>query len=341
MTKFDAVTKQLESVSYTWVVTGVAGFVGSHLLEFLLSHHQKVIGIDNFLTGSRSNLELVREGVGEATWQNFSFHEIDIRDQEKCEEAMEGADFLLHQAALGSVPRSLETPELTTSVNVQGFVSVLNAARKNKLRKSVYASSSSVYGDSAALPKVEHTIGNPLSPYAASKRSNELYAAAYGHAYGMAIVGLRYFNIFGPRQNPQGPYAAVIPLWIRSLLDGRPTYINGPGEISRDFTYVMNAVQANILAAFDCATEPCHQVFNVGAGHRTTLLDLHQMIRETLGMDTPPLHRAYRPGDIHHSHANIDAITSVLSYQPTHTVAEGLKLTCDRGERHGSPLEGL
>lgn len=319
----------LNEKSDVWTVTGVAGFIGSNLLEFLLKNNQRVIGIDNFMTGSRRNLELVSGIVGNDLFKNFSFHEIDIRDQERCEEVMEGSRYVLHQAALGSVPRSIKTPELTNSVNVDGFISILNVSKKIGVKRMVYASSSAVYGDSQTLPKVEQIIGKPLSPYAVSKFTNELYAETFSKCYSMSLVGLRYFNIFGPRQDPQGPYAAVIPLWINSILSQQPTYINGSGEISRDFTYVLNAVQANILGALHDTNMTSHEIYNVGAGNRTTLLELHQMISEALGVDYKPMYREYRPGDIHHSHADIDKIKRELGFRPTHNVAEGLNHTCE------------
>lgn len=328
MSRFQEIKNHLKSHQYTWIITGVAGFIGSNLLQSLLQLNQKVIGIDNFLTGSKENLDDVLNKFDSQTQQLFSFYEIDIREYEGCVEAFKGGDFLLHQAALGSVPRSIKAPELTNDVNVSGFISVLRAARDVEVKSIVYASSSSVYGDSPALPKKEELIGNPLSPYAVSKLTNELYAEAFSRCYHLNISGLRYFNVFGPRQNPQGPYAAVIPLWIESFLTNKPTFINGDGETSRDFTFIENVIQANLLAALQKHQHPAHQVFNIAAEFKTTLNDLNLMIRKELSKESMlPQYREFRTGDVKHSLANIDKARDILSYVPTHTLAEGIKIT--------------
>lgn len=326
---FDDLQTYLKSKQYTWVVTGVAGFIGSNILEFLLLNNQRVIGIDNFMTGTQENLDVVKNIVGSECYNNHIFYEIDIRNQEECEKVFFGADFILHQAALGSVPRSIDFPEMTNSVNVDGFISILNAARKNNINKVVYASSSAVYGDSALLPKVEDIIGSPLSPYAVSKLANELYAGTFSKCYGMSLSGLRYFNVYGPRQNPKGPYAAVVPIWINSLLSSKACYINGKGETSRDFTYIQNVIQANILAALKMGSKT-HKVYNVGAGHQTSLNDLYRMISTSLNSNEKVQYREYRMGDVHHSLANIDRIKADLNYNPMCDLEKGIKLTCEK-----------
>lgn len=307
----------------TWAVTGAAGFIGSHLVEALLAAGQRVVGLDNFSTGHRSNLEAVSSEAGD----RFRLVEGDVRDPEACREAVGSADVVLHQAALGSVPRSLADPAATDAVNVHGFVNVAWAAKEAGVRRMVYASSSSVYGDHPGLPKVEGEVGRPLSPYAVSKRANELYAATFSEHYPMEVVGLRYFNVFGPRQDPGGPYAAVIPKWFDALADGRPCTINGDGKTSRDFCYVANVVQANLRAA---TSEEASGVYNVAYGERTTLNELYHAIRDLVGQRRPevgglaPRYVDFRAGDVRHSLADVHRARRDLGYVPSHSVSEGL-----------------
>ncbi len=329
MAKYAEVSQQLRERPRTWLVTGVAGFIGSNILQRLLELDQKVVGLDNFSTGRRENLEDVRQCVKPGTWENFTFHEGDTRDLDTCRRACEGAGILLHQAALGSVPRSIKDPIASHESNVNGFLNMLVAARDAGVSRMVYASSSSVYGDDAQLPKVEQRVGNPLSPYAVTKAINEAYAAVFGRAYGFQAVGLRYFNVFGPRQDPDGPYAAVMPKWIDALVKGQPCQIHGDGETSRDFCFVANAVQANILAG-TAPGEGLADVFNVSYGGTTTLTQLYWMIAERLAALRPgltpgdPVYAPFRPGDIRHSQADLTRIKTLLGYEPTHSVAQGL-----------------
>ena len=315
-----------------WLVTGSAGFIGSHLLETLLSLGQEVVSLDNFATGYRSNLDEVRRSVGELAWRKHSFREADIVDADACRSACQGVDIVLHQAALGSVPRSMKDPLASHSHNVGAFLNVLNAARESGVKRVVYASSSSVYGDHPGLPKYEDRIGKPLSPYAATKRVDEVYAQVFQDCYGQQLIGLRYFNVFGRRQDPNGPYAAVIPRWIAALLEGRPCVIFGDGSNSRDFCYVDNIVQANLLGATGDA-EVTGTVYNCGCNGRTDLKQLFAMIRDALAKDVPavataePVFESPRPGDIPHSQAAIDKITAALGYAPTHQVDEGMAET--------------
>jgi len=315
-----------------WLITGVAGFIGSHLLARLLGLGQSVVGVDNFSTSRRSNLDSVYKQVTSRQWERFRHIEGDIRDAELCQNIMQGVEFVLHQAALGSVPRSISDPAVTHANNVTGFLNILIAARDAQVRRFVYASSSSVFGDAPGLPKVENTIGAPLSPYAAGKYMNELYAKVFGRCYGIETIGLRYFNVFGPRQDPEGPYAAVIPLWFRDLIQRQPVYINGDGETSRDFCYVDNAVQVNLLAA--CAENPeaLNQTYNVAVGQQTTLKQLFGLIQTELRVSMPlpetqPTYREFRDGDIRHSLADISKAKRLLGYAPTHSVSEGLRLS--------------
>ncbi len=310
----------------TWLVTGGAGFIGSHLVETLLRLGQRVRCLDNFATGHRRNLE-------EATSPrpaDFHLLEGDIRDLATCRAALDGVDVVLHQAALASVPRSLKDPLATHESNVTGFLNVLCAARDAGVRRVVYASSSSVYGDDAALPKVEHRVGRQLSPYAASKYADELYAHVFGQSYGLELVGLRYFNVYGSRQDPAGPYAAVIPLWFRSLVRGEPAYINGDGETSRDFCFVEDAVQANLLAATTEDQGAVGQAYNVAVGERTTLNELFAFIREQVAgvfpgaADARPAHRDFRAGDVRHSLADVSKARRLLGYEPAVRVRDGL-----------------
>lgn len=313
-----------------WLVTGVAGFIGSNLLEALLRCGQTVAGIDNLSTGHRSNLEHVRAALPAQAWERFRFLEADIRDPSACADACAGADYVLHQAALGSVPRSIQQPFESFDSNVSGFMRVITAARDAGVRRFVYASSSSVYGDSPDLPKVEERIGRPLSPYAATKYADEVFAEVYARTYGLQCVGLRYFNVFGPRQDPEGAYAAVIPKWIASLLRGEPVYVNGDGETSRDFCYVANAVQANVLAALAQNLPSPHEAFNVAVGERTSLNELFALIRARVGGARPeaagaePVFREFRAGDVRHSLADIGKARRLLGYVPTHRLGQGL-----------------
>ncbi len=311
-------------------MTGVAGFIGSNLLEQLLLLDQKVVGMDNFSTGKQQNLAEVRTLVGADRWARFRFVEGDIRDLDACYGVCRGVDYVLHEAALGSVPRSLEDPLTTNANNVTGFLNMLVAARDAGVKRFVYAASSSTYGDHPALPKVEERIGRPLSPYAVTKYVNELYADVFARCYGLQTVGLRYFNIFGPRQDPDGAYAAVIPKWVSSLLRGEPVYINGTGETSRDFCYIRNAIQVNLLAATVERAEAIDQVYNVAVGARTTLLELFTLLRDGLAArhphlkDVQPHHRDFRAGDVMHSQADIGKARRLLGYEPTHTIGQGL-----------------
>ena len=334
MNKFQEVQQHLAQHSYHWLVTGAAGFIGSNLVEALLKLNQRVTGLDNFATGHRHNLEQVRAAVGEAAWTNFSFIEGDIRERADCARAADGADFVLHQAALGSVPRSLNDPLTTNAVNIDGFLNMLVAARDAGARRFVYAASSSTYGDHPALPKVEDRIGKPLSPYAVTKYVNELYASVFERTYGLETIGLRYFNVFGPRQDPNGAYAAVIPLWVKALILNQPLRINGDGETSRDFCYIENVVQANILSAL-AGKEAANQVYNVALGERTTLNQLVEMMRALLAERFPhvaghqPQYGEFRGGDVRHSQADISKAAALLGYQPTHRIGEGLKQAMD------------
>ncbi len=321
----------MRDVPRRWLVTGAAGFIGSHLAETLLALGQDVVGIDNFATGHRRNLDEVRGIVGNEAWARFTFIEGDIVDLATCRRACEGASFVLHQAALGSVPRSLKDPLATHAANATGFLNMLVAARDAGAQRFVYAASSSTYGDHPALPKVEENIGRPLSPYAVTKYVNELYADVFARSYGLHSVGLRYFNVFGARQDPDGPYAAVIPLWVRNMLRGEACVINGDGETSRDFCYVANAVQANLLAALTASDDALDQVYNVAVGDRTTLNELHALIGAMVRQSRPDCaiaaaqHREFRPGDVRHSQADIGKARRLLAYAPTHDVRAGLQ----------------
>jgi UDP-N-acetylglucosamine 4-epimerase len=323
-----------------WLVTGAAGFIGSHLVETLLRHGQEVVSLDNFATGHRRNLEDVRRAVGEAAWRRHSLHEADIGDRIACARACQNVDVVLHQAALGSVPRSIADPVATHAANATGFLHVLTAARDAGVTRFVYAASSSTYGDHPGLPKVEPSIGRPLSPYAVTKYVNELYADVFGRCYGLATVGLRYFNVFGPRQDPDGAYAAVIPRWAAQLLAGRPVSINGDGETTRDFCYVDNVVQANLLAATTERAEAIGEVYNVAVGGRLSLNELHAglaaLVRQRRpGLVLPPPHyRPFRDGDVRHSQADIGKIQRLLGYRATHDVRDGLAASLPWYEAH-------
>lgn len=330
MSRYDKLKQELKDSPRTWLVTGVAGFIGSNLLLELLMLGQRVTGLDNLSTGSLRNLDAIRDLVGPEKWRNFSWIEGDITDQEICNQVCKGVEFVLHQAALGSVPRSIKEPGVAHHNNVNGFVAMLSAARDAGVLRFVYASSSAVYGDHPALPKVEDHIGECLSPYAVSKRVNELYASVFVRCYGMHCTGLRYFNVFGPRQDPNGPYAAVIPKWIDALLSGKEVWINGDGETSRDFCYVENVVQANLLAATATGPRALDAVFNVAAGGRTTLNELYELLRIRLVRECPqlagaaPLYRDFQEGDVRHSNADISRAEQLLGYRVTHEIGAGL-----------------
>jgi UDP-N-acetylglucosamine 4-epimerase len=332
--KIDNVQQHLREHSYHWLVTGAAGFIGSNLVQALLALGQRVTGLDNFATGHRHNLEQVKDAVGSAAWANFHFIEGDIRVLDDCARACAGVDYVLHQAALGSVPRSIANPILTNDTNIGGFLNMLVAARDAKVKRFVYAASSSTYGDHPALPKVEDQIGKPLSPYAVTKYVNELYADVFGKTYGMESIGLRYFNVFGPRQDPHGAYAAVIPQWVAALIRNQPLKINGDGETSRDFCYIDNVVQANLLAA-TADQAAANQVYNVALNDRTSLNRLHAMMVELLAPRFPhvathqPQYSEFRPGDVRHSQADIGKAQALLGYAPTHRIGAGLREAMD------------
>lgn len=326
---FATLKKTLEETPRTWLVTGAAGFIGSNLVETLLKLNQHVVGLDNFATGHRKNLQLVEALVGAEAWQSFRFIEGDIRNLDDCREAVKDVDYVLHQAALGSVPRSINDPITTNQANIDGFLNMLVASRDAGVKSFTYAASSSTYGDHPALPKVEDRIGRPLSPYAVTKYVNELYADVFARTYGFRTVGLRYFNIFGRRQDPSGAYAAVIPTWTAAMIRGDDVFINGDGETSRDFCYVENAVQANLLAATTTDDEALNQVYNVAVNDRTTLNQLFQYLREELSRQgvtytKDPVYRDFRAGDVRHSQADISKASKLLGYAPTHTVQQGI-----------------
>lgn len=329
--KYETIQQELRQNPRIWLVTGVAGFIGSNLAETLLQLNQKVIAIDNFSTGHRYNLEHIKASVSSEAWERFTFVEGDICDYATCHAVVKDVDIVLHQAALGSVPRSIDDPLTSNHSNVTGFLNLLTAAKENGVKRFVYASSSSVYGDSPELPKVEARTGNLLSPYAVTKYVNELYAGVFHKCYGMETIGLRYFNVFGKRQDPNGAYAAVMPKWIAQMLHGEAVFINGDGETSRDFTYIENVVQANILAGTTTNEKAFGEAFNTAIAGRETLNNLYQAIASGLKKELPeleikePIYRDFRPGDIRHSNANIDKMKEILGYEPTHTLEEGLK----------------
>ncbi|MCK5643980.1 MAG: Vi polysaccharide biosynthesis UDP-N-acetylglucosaminuronic acid C-4 epimerase TviC [Gammaproteobacteria bacterium] len=330
MTMYEKIIKELKASPKKWLITGVAGFIGSNLLETLLSLDQNVVGLDNFSTGFQHNLDKVQGLVAEEQWQRFTFVKGDIRDLEICKGACAGVDYVLHQAALGSVPRSIEDPILTNENNLSGFLNMLVAARDAKVKRFVYAASSSTYGDHPGLPKVENAIGKPLSPYAVTKYVNELYGDVFARTYGFKTIGLRYFNIFGRRQDPNGAYAAVMPKWFSGLIRGEELFINGDGETSRDFCYIDNCVQANLLAACTDKEESLNQVYNVAFGERTTLNELFDLIRERVAKVYPdakeikPTYRDFRAGDVRHSLADISKSERLLGYKPKFSVKSGL-----------------
>jgi UDP-N-acetylglucosamine/UDP-N-acetylgalactosamine 4-epimerase len=326
--RYNNIRKILQSDRKRWLVTGAAGFIGSNLLEELLNLDQEVVGLDNFSTGHKKNLEEVQRSVSSDRWERFSFFRGDICDYSCCEKAVENIDYVLHQAALGSVPRSIERPLNTNAANITGFLNMLEASRKASVKSFTYAASSSTYGDHTALPKVEHRIGNPLSPYAVTKYVNELYAGVYARTYGFKSIGLRYFNVFGKRQDPNGAYAAVIPKWTQAMLDKQEVWINGDGLTSRDFCYVSNAVQMNILAATAEAKDK-DNVFNVAISDRTSLNELFKLIKKSLkknGIETQglPIYQEFRAGDVRHSQADISKAVQLLGYAPSHNISAGI-----------------
>ena len=339
MTKYEYLQEHLKNNQSTWLVTGVAGFIGSNLLEKLLTLNQKVVGLDNFDTGYQYNIDQAIEdankGTGKDLSNNFKFIEGDIRDINNCKQACNGVDYVLHQAALGSVPRSIEDPINTNRANIDGFLNMLVASKNANVKRFVYAASSSTYGDHPDLPKVEDKIGSPLSPYAVTKVVNELYANVFAKTYGFKTIGLRYFNIFGKRQDPNGAYAAVIPKWVAAILNKDDVYINGDGETSRDFCYIDNTVQINLLAATTDNDEATDQVYNVALNDRTSLNKLYQMIEERLIQRTEglekkkPFYKDFRTGDVRHSQANIDKAQALLGYQPKYTISKGMDEAVD------------
>lgn len=327
MSNYLALKKHLLTHQYKWLITGVAGFIGSNLMEVLLKLNQKVIGLDNFATGYQKNIDEALTSVSASQKEYFNFYQGDICNIQDCEKVVYGVDYVLHQAALGSIPRSIENPQLVNDVNITGFVNMLVAAKnaKNaKIKRFIFASSSSVYGDSPLLPKIESHIGNPLSPYAVTKCANELYAKAFSNCYAIETVGLRYFNVFGPRQNFNSSYSAVIPIWLNSLMSNEQIYINGDGETSRDFCYVENVIQANLLAATTINKHALNTVYNVAVGQKTTLNALYQMMCQKLNIDKQAIHRDFRKGDIMHSLADISQITNLLGYDATYDINAGL-----------------
>ena len=320
---------QLLAAPKAWLITGVAGFIGSNLLETLLKLNQRVVGLDNFATGHQRNLDEVQHLVSPAQWANFRFIRGDICNLDDCRTACDGVNYVLHQAALGSVPRSLADPITTNATNIGGFLNMLVAARDAQVQSFTYAASSSTYGDHPALPKVEDNIGKPLSPYAVTKYVNELYAEVFARSYGFACIGLRYFNVFGPRQDPNGAYAAVVPKWAAAMIQGQEVFINGDGETSRDFCFIDNTVQANILAATTSNPDARNQVFNVAVGGRTTLNDLFRALQSALvaqGVDytQAPSYRDFRAGDVRHSQADISKIGRLLGYAPAFDIQSGI-----------------
>lgn len=328
MSTYQKVQDELLQQPKTWLITGCAGFIGSNLLETLLGLNQKVIGLDNFATGHQRNLDEVKNQVGDNLWRNFKFIQGDIRNLEDCQAGVADCDYILHQAALGSVPRSIADPLLTNSANINGFLNMLVAAKDAKVESFVYAASSSTYGDHPGLPKVEDTIGKPLSPYAVTKYVNELYADVFQKTYGLDSTGLRYFNVFGKRQDPDGAYAAVIPKWTAAMIANEYVYINGDGETSRDFCFIENAVQANILAA-TASQEAKNQVYNVALGDRTSLNELFSSLATTLGENDisyqkQPVFRDFRAGDVRHSQADISKAKTLLGYQPEYKISQGV-----------------
>lgn len=330
MSQYQTVCEQLQQAPKTWLITGVAGFIGSNLLETLLNLNQNVVGLDNFATGHQHNLDEVQSLVKPEQWANFKLYKGDIRSFEDCQTACAGVDYVLHQAALGSVPRSIADPITTNAANITGFLNMLTAARDAEVKSFTYAASSSTYGDHPALPKVEENIGKPLSPYAVTKYVNELYAEVFARTYGFKTIGLRYFNVFGKRQDPNGAYAAVIPKWTSAMIVGDDVFINGDGETSRDFCFIENTVQANILAATTQNDEAKNQVYNVAVGDRTTLNGLFNAIKAALNENgviytKEPIYRDFRAGDVRHSQADVSKIKNLLGYEPQFVISRGIE----------------
>lgn len=329
MTPYESVQQALAQSPKAWLITGVAGFIGSNLLETLLKLDQRVVGLDNFATGHQRNLDEVQSLVSSEQWARFSFIHGDIRNLDDCRQACEGADYVLHQAALGSVPRSIDDPLTTNSANIDGFLNMLVAARDARVQSFTYAASSSTYGDHPGLPKVEDVIGKPLSPYAVTKYVNELYAEVFARCYDFPSIGLRYFNVFGPRQDPDGAYAAVIPKWTAAMIKGEDVVINGDGQTSRDFCFIDNTVQANLLAATTTDAAARNQVYNVALGGRTDLNQLFAAIKSTLAENgvsyaKEPLYRDFRAGDVRHSQADIGKVQRLLGYVPLYDIHAGI-----------------
>ena len=329
MDTYSELLEKLNNNQSRWLITGVAGFIGSNLLEKLLLLGQSVIGVDNFSTGYKKNLEQVRNNIDEKHWRNFQFIEGDISRYDTCAKACRNVDYVLHQAALGSVPRSIKDPLATNTANVDGFINMILAAKDSDVKSFIYAASSSTYGDHTALPKIEENIGNPLSPYAVSKYVNELYADVFHLSYGFKSIGLRYFNVFGKRQDPEGAYAAVIPKWISAIIKKEKVFINGDGETSRDFCFIENVVKANLLAANSDHLSK-HEIFNIAVGDRTSLNDLFTIIRTTLtdyGKEYPydPIYRDFRPGDVRHSQADVSKAKRLLKYEPEYSLSKGIQ----------------
>jgi UDP-N-acetylglucosamine 4-epimerase len=335
MTSYALAQLELRTTRCAWLITGAAGFIGSNLLETLLGLGQRVRGLDNFAAGKRGNLEQVRAAVGDEAWRRFEFVEGDIRDAAVCRSACAGMDYVLHHAALGSVPASIDDPLLANAVNIDGTLNLLVGAREHRVKRFVYATSSAIYGNQPEGTIREEQTGRALSPYAVTKQVNEQYADVFATCYGTESIGLRYFNVFGPRQDPKGAYAAVIPCWIASLLKGEPVFINGDGGHSRDFCYVANVVQANLLAATIARTDAVNRVYNVALNQRTTLNELFATLCELLAQRHPevrerqPVYRAFRPGDVRHSQADIARARQFLGYEPTHGLAQGLAAALD------------
>jgi len=332
MNEFDKLLESFKTKQYTWLITGIAGFIGSNLAEFLLLHKQKVVGLDNFSTGFQHNLDDIINSVGKDLAKNLHFIEGDISDLSTCQKACKNVDIVLHQAALGSVPRSIKDPITSNISNITGFLNMLSAAKDEGITKFVYASSSSVYGDSKELPKVEERTGNLLSPYAVMKYTNELYAGVFTKIYDINTIGLRYFNVFGRRQDPNGAYAAVIPKWVGSLLSDEDVYINGDGKTSRDFCYIDNVIQMNLLAGTTTNEKAFGEAFNVAVGGQTTLNELYKLINTELSKNVKTftekqaIYRDFREGDIRHSNANISKSQNLVGYKPTHNINQGMEL---------------
>ena len=329
--KYKKIKETLQDNPKTWLVTGAAGFIGSNLIEALLKLNQRVFALDNFATGHKYNLDKVQKALTPKQWSHLTFEEGDIRDYDFCLKMTKNVDIILHQAALGSVPRSIDDPITSNASNATGFLHMITAAKENGVKRFVYASSSSVYGDSQELPKVESRTGNLLSPYAVTKMVDELYGGVFHKTYGVEAIGLRYFNVFGKRQDPNGAYAAVMPKWIGQILNGEDLYINGDGETSRDFTYIDNVIQMNILAGTTTNEKAFGEAFNTAAGGRETLNNLYKSIVLGLKQELPdleikkPIYRDFRAGDIRHSNADISKAKELLGYEPTHTLEKGLK----------------